>query len=306
MPTCVAGPGAVGLYLAAELGRRQTVFLLGKEKHRAALQAGIQVEGAREFSISSQQAVFISHDQTLSGFPIFWICVKGTDLPALLEESGPRLGENTIVAVLSNGLGIYDETVSRLKRPLPVVRVCVGTGVRKTAGNRVRLAGEAVFTVSSSPEHARYRDRVCESLRLFADSVVIKPSPAAAEWEKIAVNLLVNSLCTLLNRPNKALLRNSALHSLAGDMLQEIEAVMKQKDLQLPFGFEELLGKVGAFGENINSTLIDLRTGRKSETEIIFGRFLQEAKTAGVPAPKIAAVYDLLRAFEDLGILREQ
>jgi len=123
----------------------------------------------------------------------------------------------------------------------------------------------------------------------------------AVRLRKLAVNLVINPLTAVLNRPNGVLLEPAAWE-LAVELVREMAPVLAARGLE--DGWEDLLRLVERVArqtaDNTSSMLADVRAGRKTEIEEITGVLLRWGEEMGLDLPRHRALYHLVRALEQV------
>ena len=121
----------------------------------------------------------------------------------------------------------------------------------------------------------------------------------AVRLRKLAVNLVINPLTAILNRPNGDLLEPEIRELMAG-LVREMAPVLKARGLEE--GEEEIMRLVEevalATAGNVSSMLADVRAGRRTEIEEITGVLLKWGAGMGLELPRHRALYHLVRALE--------
>jgi 2-dehydropantoate 2-reductase len=300
---CIVGPGALGIFLACRLSQQHNVWLLAKDKHLDALQdRDLKVAGAAEQVVPAGEIKIITEDEIhkLPNDVSYWLCVKAYDLDQSVHMLRRVLTPATPLLFLSNGLGIFLQIAMSIGRRIPMVRVCANFGVKKLSAVEVELAGAVHFSLSSLKEHEEAKRNVNNILAKIAESIICEKDVATAEWNKALINLVVNSICTVADSHNAVIAENSNLRSLALQVLEEIHLVAEADGFDLPNCSEEaFFSAIEPHHSNINSTLADLRSGRRTETEYLLGRFLRIAEDNNVEVPVCLTLYNILKFREE-------
>lgn len=124
-------------------------------------------------------------------------------------------------------------------------------------------------------------------------------SMEGAIWSKLVVNASLNVVCSILGCRNGELLESAWGLPRALGAAYEVARLAKAQgiclDTQDPVGLVESVARNTS--QNLCSTLLDLRRGRRSEYEQINGELLRLAKRLGVPVPYLE---ELDREFRQL------
>ncbi|MBN8548866.1 MAG: 2-dehydropantoate 2-reductase [Deltaproteobacteria bacterium] len=289
---CIVGAGALGLGLAAHLSKECNVSVLCRSNKAEQLRSGQDVAG-------------LSYITSLGALPLdlasLWICVKAYDNLAALKTVEPLLRTDCPIVLLSNGLGVFMECAEFISRRAPIVRALVNTGFLETL-DAVVQSGPLLVTLAAPKEHSASLDSIDTLLQKVGAHVTRESDVARAEWKKTFINAPVNSLCSIVRAPNRAITENPLLRSQAEAVIAEVRAVAAAEGFDFSdFSTEEILRSIAAHGENRNSNLIDLERGRPTQIDYILGRLIRIAKSYDVPTPHSETLYALCKALEKPG-----
>ena len=130
------------------------------------------------------------------------------------------------------------------------------------------------------------------------------------KWSKLALNVVANASCAILDVLPDRLVREDAVFALEIRAIREVRATMKalgiaadrpaalsgaraarHRDAADPVARAVLASRIaGARGEKPPSLLVDLRGAKhRTEVEVLNGAVARAAREAGVPAPVNAA-----------------
>lgn len=116
---------------------------------------------------------------------------------------------------------------------------------------------------------------------------VLKSSSSAmqAMWEKLAVNAILNPICTIFNVSNGALVEER-FSELRRHIAAEIDMVASAHGVTIPGGAElAALAVARSTAENKCSMLADVQRGLKTEVDVINGYVVNEGEKLGLQTP---------------------
>lgn len=300
---CIVGPGSVGLFLAAQFSASHHVSLLVRNYQLEALkEKDLHISGSLDLTAPWNQFSLITTEDlpSLPSDTSYWLCVKAFDVDEVVGELASILSKKTPLVLISNGLGVFFQVATLLGRKAPVVRVCPYLGVKKLSDTEVELAGDIYCSLATMPSDREAGERILPLVEEISTEVVVEKDIATAEWKKAVTNLVVNPICTVLNVENGAILQSDHLRGLASRMLHEVRSVAASDGFDLSsLDDTRFFESLKHHASNMNSTLIDLRAGNKTETEFILGRFLRIASDNGVEAPLSSTLHSLLKFLEE-------
>lgn len=270
------------------------------------------------------------------------INVDVTYAPRNIDEVTPVDADVAIVAVKAYDT---DGAIETLRKAIPYPQKCVFVSPQNGVGNEEKLVaafGEdnvvaAALTVPVDRDHTNGHGKAAKDGGLafaplgknaynwltatFASSgikVQVVPDWHALKWSKLALNVVANASCAILNVLPNRLVHFEEIFTLEVRAIREVRAVMQAIDvspidlpryplralqgiatLPSPIAKKLLAGRVaGARGTKPPSLLIDLRAG-KAQTEVDFlnGAVANAGRERGVPTP-VNAVY--ARVLQDI------
>jgi 2-dehydropantoate 2-reductase len=235
------------------------------------------------------------------------VAVKAYDTEAAIATLRRAFGVRTDATILTPQNGVEEELAAafgadRVVSCALTVPVERGPDGVVAASNRGGIALAPVGDVSHNWLVAAF-ERTPIPVRVVADYRALK-------WSKLALNILANASCAILDVLPEALLALPGMFELELRAVRETQAVMAKRGiapLDLPrypvralFAATHLPTAVarpilanriaGARGRKAPSLLLDLRAGRRqTECDVLNGAVAVAGRAAGVPTPVNAA-----------------
>jgi 2-dehydropantoate 2-reductase len=278
-PLAIIGAGALGLTLAARLGKVERVAVVARNpQHAETLRAGVAVGGEWiRFDAFSAEA------PPRADWVIVLVKAGDTEAAAHTACAMQPLG----VVSLQNGL-IED----RLRAACTGVAAAQGmttVGAYREDG-RVTPAGDGETLLPPGFE------AVAEQLRHAGIAARVVPDIRAARLAKLLVNLALNPVSAIFRVPNGALL-DLPCRLYVEALVREAWPVLRAEGLALDAdaAMAKVMAVLAATGANRSSMLQDVLAGRRTELDALTGAFLQLAAQHGAEVPTHEAVLRLLR-----------
>jgi 2-dehydropantoate 2-reductase len=289
MRITVVGPGALGLLLAALLGRAgNEVWLLDHHPERAAYLAARGVwleENGRPMLVAikatAEPAVIEAADLVL-------LCVKAAAVGKGLENGTPLLTPNSLLIAFQNGIS----HLSACRRQLPADAWAAGTtslGATLLAPGHVRHGGGGVTRVGFlSPPCRHVWQLGAAAAEIFCGADI--PTELVEDmqgplWRKLLVNVGINALTALNDCPNGQLSFPPLREQLV-QAVREAATVASAKGIDVGTDpVADVLAVCLATRDNISSMLQDVRRRRPTEIDAINGALVAEAKRLGIAVP---------------------
>lgn len=296
----LVGPGALGTYFAARLGRVFTgLRVLDHNPVRAAqLQdRGFHVTGATVLDWSPPEGHVSAH---VKGWPVMDVAlflVKAPALKAAAERAAPVLGPKTVWVCLQNGWN--PEAVLRAK--VPTRRLALGVtqeAVTLESPGRAFHAASGPTLLDADCPMAVAAAKLLQRAGLHARAV---KNFEKERWMKLVQNACINPLAALAGVSNGRL-GEPPLAGLLDQALAEIVRLSAALNHRVSLAeartrVHEVVRRTHA---NRNSLLQDILRGRATERPFLLGPFLQAARRKRISAPVLTALDRLLQGVERL------
>jgi len=300
-PVLVVGPGAIGLALAAGFRRGgRKVDLLGRS---AAAEKRLAADG---FMVTTPDGTRkrvkggLAAARSGKGFvPAAFFCVKSGDAARSAAAARRRIGPDTIVVALQNGIG-HEKVFRRAFGPRrTVIGVCYFAADRPAPGE-LRLNGGEDVLLARFPGNDTALATAAGLLTTAGFRVRLKDGEAGMLWTKAAFNAAVNPLGAACAVESGKLVEDPALRELSLRALAEAAAASEAAGH--PLDYPDMAEKLLASGRNAprqrNSMLQDLAAGRRTEAKAILGPLLAAARRHGTQAPTLELLADVIAKLE--------
>jgi 2-dehydropantoate 2-reductase len=303
----VVGAGAIGAFLAARMSPLAPTTVIVRDESREKLGRGvatlgaIQEPGFRPLDLRGWTEVSRFEPEAM-----VWLTCKAFDLPEVLEQVRRRSDGTQTLILFQNGIGILELARQRIPEGHWARAACwFGVRLEGLAQERraiLHVAGidsvEFAFPHESSQPGARFG----ALLQAGGIPPVVQASPDAVEWRKGLWNLSANGLCAIAEAPNGWAATDAWLRPVADQLYFEAAQVVERLGVEL--GDREALREqcfaaMVRTGTNLNSTLMDLRAGRRTEMDWLNGALVRIADGLGVVCPTHRVVLHLVRSLEE-------
>ncbi len=298
----ILGAGSIGCLWGAHLaaaGKPVTLLLRDARTARELREAGgIELEEAG----STRQIPVAGEVASADGDPLYQVLVtvKAHHTIDALESLGQRIGADTRLVLLQNGMGVAEKILAGW----PDMAVLVGStteGVWRPKRFRVCHAGHGRTWIGpyARPHGEQEGKRVVASLQTGTLDLSWDHDIKTRLWNKLAVNCAINPLTALARCRNGDLAALSMGHRLMAGVCEEVQSVLEAEAVPLlqPV-LDTVLEVVAATADNRSSMLQDIEAGRTTEIDWINGYLEQRARKLGVETPLNRILLDLMHLAE--------
>lgn len=330
----VVGCGAVGgvvgarLTQAAASGQDQglkarPLMICRNREHLAAMSAagGLRVEGVRGAATVPVRAV--ARVEEAPGEPaVVFLAVKARDVEAACRELAPRLGADSVVVSLQNGL--CEDRIAAIVGAARTVGGIVGWGATFAGPGRVVQTSRGHTTLGELDGRLTPRLRALRELLEAVAPVRLTTNVVGALWTKLIINSATSTLGAVTGLTLGEMLSHGRVRRLARRLVAESIRVAEANGVRLePFGGRvdlrwiawrddaspaawlhnwrggAVLRLAAGRYRGLRSVMLqDLERGRPTEVDDFNGELVARGAARGVPAPLSAALVGLVHEIE--------
>jgi len=292
----IIGPGAIGLVLAARLGRAPggpQVTLIDHRPDRAARLSGRPIvlhgpEGDLETSVPVRLAPEAPPDLVI-------LATKAYAARAAAAHA-PWIGR-TPVLLMQNGLGVAAEVAQVLPQS-PLVTAVSYQAANLAAEGEVRHVANLVTLVGYEGRPPDATARAIAAMLSAAGLPARTADDMSPEvWAKLLVNAAINPVAALAGVANGEVAERPSLRALAQAIAEEGEVAARAVGVALPYpsAVEAAIDTARRTADNRCSMLQDLEARRPTEIEYLNGAIVRAAEPRGVATPANRAISALVR-----------
>ncbi|WP_230532964.1 ketopantoate reductase family protein [Microvirga roseola] len=311
---CVAGPGAIGLTLAARLligGYRVSVIARGSSL------TSIRQNGIRLVDREGDHQLRIEVG-TASDFPaqdILFLCPKSQDMPALAAAVQPIIGPNTLIVPVINGIPWWyfdgvtggwngrqiksvdpDGVLKERLQSTQIVGVTTTITAERLQPGVARTFNPLQMTIGELDGHISARVKnLAEILVRSGIETRVTSRIRDAIWTKVARNLISNPVSAITRVTLRENFSNGYLANISRQMLYEVLLVVAAYEAHLEIDPDTIMTSARNMGDVETSMLQDLERGSPLELSSICDAVIELASLRGISMPVTQAMTDLAR-----------
>ncbi len=310
----IVGAGAVGLGLGSGLARvaagvhfvtrtgQAAEALRARGIQRRGLFGDVDVAGDR---ISAAASLASAAERPLD---FLLVCTKSTASPALAVELSrlwKRWSRPPRVVLCQNGWGNAEHFTAQLPSQ-SIYNARIITGFRRNGATEVEITvhADAVRIGSLFGAATDGVAPLCRAIALGGVPCEVSPEIERDLWAKMLYNCALNPLGALLGVPYGELGERAESRAIMREVVREIFQVLEASghcthwpdaESYLEVFYRDLLPPTSA---HESSMLLDLRSGNRSEIDVLSGAVAGLARRHAVDAPVNAALAALIRAID--------
>ncbi len=304
MTYSVIGTGAIGGLYGGRLMKagREVNFLLHSDYDYVKAN-GLQIDSCDgSFHLDNVRAYRSTAEMPVAD--VVLVCLKSVNNHLLRDMLQPVLGENTVVVLIQNGIGLeadLQQVFPRLAIVAGLAFVCsgkVGPGhISHQCYGSINLGN---FSCPQQKFHTLLAD--------FREAGITAAEVpyALARWKKAVWNMPFNGMTVALNTSTDMLLKNPATRQLIYDQMMEVIGAAQALGVE---GIDstyadEMMAMTDAMVPYSPSMKLDFDNRRPMEIPYLYTRAIAEAAKVGFQMPKLAMLEAELRFIEALTIDR--
>lgn len=305
MNICVIGAGAIGGWVAARLALAGEMVMALTS--RGALDS---VDIVQDGEMNS--ARLMRFDEPAD---VLIIAVKATSLSAAATSARVRIGPDTIIVPMLNGVPWWFVDGMQLRSIDPDGRIAAALPVTQTIGCVVHAScsrsGEAVIVKHADKlligePNGENSERLGRLFALF-EHARLRPDRTAnirrAIWYKLWGNATLNPLSALTRAATDRLLANRESRSWMLEGMAELAAIGAAIGCPISESGEDRTKVTERLGAFKTSMLQDVEAGRRIELEALLGAPREIARARSIETPALDRLYEVTKLMaESLGL----
>lgn len=310
----------MGAYYGAMLAKAgEDVHFLFRSDYQHVVEHGLQIH-SRTGSFTLRPHAY-SSPKDLGPSDLIIIALKTTANHAYRELLTPLVHQGTMILTIQNGLG-NEEALAGIFPPAQVLGGLCFVCLNRTSPGVIQHIEHGLIKLGehNRPSTPRARD-IAERFKKAGVPCQVTDDVALAHWEKLVWNVPFNGLGVAgaagydsvisgkldpqqpLSRclPTDVLLQNPGWSALVRELMLEVITIAKALGKNLPYEVADAqIARTGSMGAYWASTLIDFERGQPLELESLFLEPLRRAREAGVAAPRLQALCDVLATLDQM------
>ena len=311
MKHLVFGTGLIGGYLAGNLiNAGMDTLLLGRDKHRDAMKAGLSLSDLNDNHADTLPPVFWATDCTIE-FDVIWLTVKGTAVTDSLEQLNSLVSSNTLIICCQNGFG-SDKSLHATFPDNTILNAIIGFNVAQQAPAHFHRSTDGHLVVEANPRiNAIVGALNCPLLPAHTSHDI-----QAERWAKLQLNVS-NPVNALADVPTKTMVENADYRKVIAALMRELLSVTDALKLTLPkltavppqflprlmslpnWLYLRLAQKTLAIDPSARVSMWwDLSQGKPSEIMYLNHAVVEQGKRLGIDCPYNQRIVELIKHVE--------
>ena len=227
------------------------------------------------------------------------VTTKAWQTPTALRAISPKLADDASIILLQNGMG-NEEIVAGLFPGVRLYSAVTTDGVWRERPFAITRTGIGTTWIGRSDGAVSDDDDrdLFESLPHTVLTIEYSRDIRTRQWQKLAVNCIINPLTALSGCRNGELAANVDLERLLPALADEIAAVATAEGI--PVSTADIAGQtrdvLTATAANRSSMLQDIEAGRRTEIDSINGYVCRRALVHGIAVPQNRELFDRVTA----------
>jgi len=291
------GSGAIGSLFGGLLKKGGAdVLLIGRQNHVEAIRKnGLFISGLEEFNVRIDAS---SNPLDAKGSGLLVITTKAYDTKKALSDIVPILGDNVKVMSLQNGAGNIEE-ISRVVGKQNIVGAVTSMGAFLEKPGRVQFRGRGTTTIGAISEENKNAKEIVNIFNGAGIKAQITNDIKSEIWSKVVINSAINPLASIFDGENGILLDQNLI-GIVKEITTEGKTILQKGGINISDDiFENTVDVIKNTSRNINSTLLDLRKGNRTEIDYISAKIIELGDKLNMPAPYNKALLSMIKYKEN-------
>ena len=303
MRIAIFGTGGVGGYFGGRLAHagEDVTFIARGEHLRAIRTNGLKVESqSGNFVVYPAKATDDVND--VGEVDLVVVGVKAWQVPEVARAMKPRVGPDTTVLPLQNGVDAVSQLVDELGPDKVIGGLCRIVSFVVAPGH-IRHAGFTPSIVIGELDNRR-TDRIAKIEQTFRRAgleITIAADIQVALWTKFLFIASFSGVGALANAPAGVLRTDPKWREQILAAMNEIYRLAHARGIELPAdSIDNAMAAINALPEEATSSMQrDIAAGKPSELESQNGAVVRLARETGVEVPTHKVIYETLRHSEE-------
>jgi 2-dehydropantoate 2-reductase len=298
MRILVAGPGAVGGFVAARLaGASQDVTVLARPRRATRLREdGLRLAGAgvaggtRTVRVPVLTAADLTAAELAPGYDAVLLAVKADALDQVMKDIAPAVGPDTAIVPFLNGMAHLDALAGAFGTAVLGGVLRVTTDLADDGTIRVLTPLFEVELGELDGARSARADQLAAAFRDAGADVAVRADIVRAMWAKWVFIASIGAVTSLMRAPVGDIVAVPGGDDFARSVLAEAAGAAAAAGHPVSHAqlaaTEQILTAAGT--PTTSSLSRDLMAGRPTEVEAVLADFAERAAAAGADTPLIA------------------
>ncbi len=291
------GSGAIGSLFGGLLKKSGAdVLLIGRQNHVEAIKkSGLFISGIDDFNVRINAS---SNPLDAKGSDLIVITTKAYDTRKALEDIIQILNDNTTVMSLQNGAGNIEE-ISRSVGKENIIGAVTSMGAFLEKPGRVQFRGKGTTLIGAISEENKNAKEIVRIFNSAGIKAELTNDIKSEIWSKVIINSAINNLASILDGENGMLLDENLIE-IVKEITAEGKTILQKEGIDISDDiYEKTVEVIKNTSKNINSTLSDLRKGKRTEIDYISGKIIELGDKLNMPSPYNKALFTMIKYKEN-------
>jgi len=290
----VIGIGGLGGYFGGLLARNfesdpeVSVHFVARGRHLEAVRTKGLVLDTEKGSVVCRPRSATDSITELPALDFCLICVKGYDLPKVLEQLRDRTSDSTVILPLLNGVDIYERVKGIIQRSY-VHPACVYISTHiEEPGLIVQRGPAGTIFLGADPGRGQENRSILALFEKAGINYAWKEDPFAEIWTKYLFIAPFGLATTDSGKTIGEVLRSEADLDAVKGVMKEILVLAGKKGVRLPASaIEDTMARAAKFPSDTRTSLQRdfVNKEKPDERDLFGGSILRMGEEFGVPTP---------------------
>lgn len=294
------GAGAVGALYAGKFFDmdKDCISLVAKGERYDQLKEGGLIINNRHYKMSVVRA-----EESTPPSDLIIVAVKYHHLPEAIHDLRNRLGENSLIVSLMNGIDSEELIGAAYGMEKMLYAVVAGIDpVRQ--GNRITYTKEGKIFIGEA-KNPGLSERLERVTSLFDRAGIASEIPGdimRTLWWKFMINTGMNQVSAVLRAPYSVFQTSPEARELMESAMMEVMTIAREANVHLSKrDIEEWYSFMSGLSPQGKTSMVqDMEAKRKTEVEMFAGKVMELGKTHGIPTPVNQTLFRMIKVMEGM------
>ncbi|HQM94435.1 MAG TPA: 2-dehydropantoate 2-reductase, partial [Methanofastidiosum sp.] len=191
------------------------------------------------------------------------------------------------------------EEISKLVNKKQILGAITSIGAFVEAPGRIQYRGKGTTIIGSASNNKKKAIEIIDIFNKAQIKTQFSEDIYRDIWSKVIINSGINTIASILDNENGVLLDKN-LMEIVREVTNEGKIILQKEGVEISEDiFDTTVEIIKNTSKNINSMLLDLRKGKRTEIDYISGKIVELGNKLDIPAPYNKTLLNMIKYKEN-------